>query len=383
MIARDSVDGIAASGGEIVALGPATGSRIRDFCAACLAQRGRLPKVLSWGDFVTDAGRLEAMLHAGDYLRLDTPDRDIASQASLLGAGTSARDLEQGAIGSPAALSAGLVAGIRAASAIARRKGALVSCDADDVARAFDKTATLQALQAAGVPTARMLPGVTGWETLCGAMDAARMSRVFVKLRHGSSASGMIALARNGEQWLAITTAVVGGEGGLHATRRVRRLIDRRKIASLIDRLAPLGLHCEAWLPKIGISGRTVDVRVVVIGETLMPVLRMSRHPMTNLQLDSERGPAALLVRRIGEEAWQSALRSVQHAATCFPGLHTMGVDLAILADERRHAVLEVNAFGDHVKDVTVDGIHSHELQVKRIDWLLQQAVAPMSEAAA
>lgn len=380
---RAEAAGRSAPGGEIVVLGPETGSRIRSFAAACEAYRGRRPRLLSWAEFVAAPARLETMLSAGDYLRVETPDRDLAARASLYGAGTRVDELSDGVIGEPARLCAGLVAGIEMATGIARRKGAMVSCEARDVARAFDKTATLEALAAAGVPTARVLPRVSGWESLCAAMSAARMSRVFVKVRHGSSASGMMALARNGREWLAITTAVVDGAGLLRATKDVRRMHDRREIAALIDRLAPLGLHCEAWLPKIGIGGRTADVRVVVIGETLVPVLRMSRHPMTNLHLDGERGPVDLLVQRIGEDSWESAITSVRRAAACFPSLQAVGVDLAILADGRRHAVLEVNAFGDYVKDVKVDGLDSHEIQVRAIDRLLRERAAQATGAAA
>ena len=380
---RAGAAGSGAPGGEIVVLGPATGSRIRSFAAACEAYRGRPPSILSWADFPAAPARLDALLEAGDYLRIETPDRDLASQASLYGGGTSEAELGGGAIGSPSRLCAGLIAGIEAATGIARQKGAMVSCEARDVARAFDKTATLEALVAAGVPTARVLPGVSGWDSLCAAMSTAPMARVFVKVRHGSSASGMMALARNGGEWLAITTAVVDAAGTLRATKNVRRLHGRQEIADLVNRLAPLGLHCEAWLPKIGIGGRTADVRVVVIGETLVPVLRLSRHPMTNLHLDGERGLVDLLVQRIGEEAWQSAIQSVRRAATCFPSLQAAGVDLAILADGRRHAILEVNAFGDYVKDVTVDGLDSHAIQVRAIDRCLREHAAHATEAAA
>ena len=44
-----------------------------------------------------------------------------------------------------------------------------------------------------------------------------------------------------------------------------------------------------------------------------------------------------------------------------------VGVDAAILVGDRRHAVLEVNAFGDHVKGVTYRGFTPQEWQI--IHW--------------
>ncbi len=351
--------------GEIVTLGASGGSRVASVRAACIAERGRPPRALSWSDFLSNPARLDAIMAKGDYLRIDTPDGDDV--------GLCADDAANRGLAPPGDLVARLVAGIAMATNIAERKGVLVSCCAADVARAFDKTATLAALRAAGVPTPRVLSGVSDWTSLRAAMDGARMARVFVKLRHGSSAAGMMALARNRDDWIATTTAWLGPDGALYATKRVRRVQDVREIGDLVDRLGALGLHGEEWLPKIGLDGRTVDVRVVLVGDTIMPILRLSRYPMTNLHLDNERGPVDPLIARIGEPAWASALASVRAAAACFPSLQTSGVDLAILNDGRRHAVLEVNAFGDYVKGLEVDGLNPHAAQARRIDRLLRQ----------
>jgi hypothetical protein len=381
---------------RIVALGSSTGSRLTSFIRACTEYFGNPPAILSWRDFLSAPERLEALLGPHAYLRVDTPDRDIGSLAALYRAGAPVAaaagyatlpdeehaSLADGAIGSPAQLAFGLVAGIKEAAEIAAGRSAAMSCTAEDVALAFDKTESLRALCAGTVPTPRMLPEVVGWDALVAAMEISRMRRVFVKVRHGSAASGMVAIARNAEQWVAFTTAVLTSDGELRATKRVRRVVDRIELAQLIDRLASLGLHCEEWLPKIGIGDRTVDLRLVMIGNAFVPVLRTSRHPMTNLHLDGDRGSPEPLIRRIGDAAWNSAIESASKAARCFPGLHTTGVDLAILADGRRHAVLEVNAFGDYIKDIAVGGLDSHQIQVRSIDARLRSA-ARLAEAAA
>lgn len=375
----------------IVSLGPESGPRHASFAAAC-ESLGRRVQMIGWGAFLADPTILDSALHPGAYLRFDTPDQDIASIAALYRAGeASARGqgiatlppgsearLAQGDIGSPAQLAFGLAAAVDMASHIARRRGASMSTNAEEVACSFDKTATLGRLREAAVPMPRYVLAVTDFDTLADVMEAVRMPRMFVKLRHGSAAAGMIALARNGNHWRAITTAEPYADG-IRATRRLRRLTSRTEIAQLIDRLSPLGLHAEAWLPKIGIDGRVADVRLVMLADgTIFPVLRTSRHPMTNLHLGGARGPVEPLIRRIGADSWKAILATARKAARCFPASHVLGLDIAVLTDGHSHAVLEVNVFGDFVKDVTVDGLTPHEAQIRQISAMLagQKAAA-------
>lgn len=371
----------------IIALGPASGPRHDAFAAACLTRTGAPPRTLSWTDFLARPAALADMLSPRTYLRIDSPDQDPAALAALYRAAGAPQDeaaLADGAIGAPSHLAAGIVAGITTAEAIAATQGALISTSAADAALAFDKSATLARLAAAGIPTPRVLPDIAGFDTLVAAMAATGTPRVFVKLRHGSAAAGMVALARAGDRWQAVTTATIDDEGRLHATRAVRRLSDRAAIAALIDRLAPLGLHVEAWLPKIGIAGRIADLRLVLVeGGAIYPVLRTSRHPMTNLHLGGERGPVAPLIARIGAAAWEALLDSARATAAAFPASHALGVDIAMLADGRRHAVLEANIFGDFVKRLSIDGLSPHEAQVERIRARLDaHAAHPARDAA-
>ena len=379
---------------DIVVLGPASGPRHDAFAAACIERNGVAPRNLSWTRFLADPSTLAEWLGPDTYLRIDTPDQDPVALAALYRAGAAAgvdiiagddeAALAEGLIGAPTQLAAGIVAGIGAAEAIATARRATISTSAADAALAFDKRATLVRLAAAGIPTPRALPDVTGFDALVAAMANAGTSRVFVKLRHGSAAAGMVALARAGTRWLAVTTAALDSDGRIRATRAVRRLDDRTAIAALIDRLAPLGLHVETWLPKIGIAGRVADLRLVAVeGGAIYPVLRTSRHPMTNLHLGGDRAPVAPLIARIGEAAWAAVLASARATARLFPASHALGIDIAVLADGRRHAVLEANIFGDFVKELSIDGLSPHAAQVKRIHARLDaRAAHPARDAA-
>ena len=72
----------------------------------------------------------------------------------------------------------------------------------------------------------------------------------------------------------------------------------------------------------------------------------MSTHPFTNLNLGNARVPMRPIVARLGEE-WNAIVRTAQRTARLFPGSLTLGIDVLVSPDFRKHSVLEVNAFGN------------------------------------
>lgn len=388
----------AASRFRLIAIGAASGPR-RDSITETYGQMaGRPSASLSWAEALGGGPRFASLVDADSFIRFDSPDQDRTALAALyrLGeglaraAGLETLSAEQfaatrdGDIGSPGQLACGLARASGQLGAAGKVAGARVSVDAADLACAFDKPASLARLAAAGIPVPDILPIAGGFDALEAAMARAPMPRVFVKLRHGSAAAAMVALARHGADWIATTTAVIGEDGRPYATRAVRRLRDRQEIAAIVDRLAPLGLHVERWLPKFGIDGRTIDLRLVVIGgEQVFAVVRASRHPMTNLHIGGERSPADALAAQMGDTAWNALLDTGRRAARQFPSALAVGIDMAVLADGRRHIVLEVNIFGDHIRDFAVAGQTIHQAQVSEIARIMAaQRLARQAEAA-
>ena len=241
-----------------------------------------------------------------------------------------------------------------------------------DVEIMFDKCRCHARLAAAGVAVPR---GITAgpircFDELSAAMRSNGVRRVFVKLAHGSSASGVVAYQVNpdGRQRAITTVEMVrqGGELVLYNSRRLCTYDDPRQIAELIDALARHRVHVEQWIPKAGIDGRTLDLRVLVIaGQVRHCVARMSRSPLTNLHLLNERANETRVRRRMGEQAWHAAMASCERAMACFPQSLHGGVDLLISADFRLHAVLEVNAFGDLLPGALWHGMDSYEAEIK------------------
>lgn len=219
----------------------------------------------------------------------------------------------------------------------------------------FDKRRAHALLAAAGVPVPRALGGaaVDGWDDLRERLRAAGLRRVFVKPAHGSSASGVVALEFGPRGQVLATTSAEPAGGQLHNSLRVRRHRSERQVAELVDRLAPDGLHVEQWIPKASQSGRSADLRVVVVaGRATHAVVRTGSQPMTNLHLGGARGSLAS-AREAAGAAWPALLETAERAAACFPDSLMVGVDVLPTAGWRRALVGEVNAFGDLLPNLT------------------------------
>ncbi|MFO0977449.1 MAG: STM4014 family protein [Planctomycetaceae bacterium] len=238
----------------------------------------------------------------------------------------------------------------------------------DDIMVMFDKRQCQSLLRSRGVSVPEVLGFVESWESLVRLMDDSDAHRVFVKLPHSSSASGVIALQRNGQRWVARTSVeIVRAEDGprLYNSLSVQRYDDRETIAAIVNELGRSGLHVERWVPKAGFAGRTFDLRVVVIaGEVRHTVMRTSVTPMTNLHLGNARGDLEALRQQIPEASWNDAMESCRHAAGCFPDSLYLGIDLLFTPGFRSHVIVEANAFGDLLPGILSNGQTTYEAEL-------------------
>lgn len=252
-------------------------------------------------------------------------------------------------------------------------RGARFTSHPEDIALVFDKRRCHRFLAARGVPQAPSLGNVRSFDQLRERMRSERRGRVFVKLNHGSSASGVVAYETSPRGEQAFTTVEIGrspvdGAVALYNTRRIRLVRDRREIAALVDALCRLDVHVEAWVPKAGLDGRRFDLRVLTIaGEPAHVVVRKSRQPMTNLHLLNDRGSGEGVRARMGEEAWERLLATARRVASAFPRSLHLGLDVAVPPGFRSHVVLEVNAFGDWLKGVLHEGRSPYECELRAL----------------
>ncbi|MCX4776400.1 STM4014 family protein [Streptomyces sp. NBC_01264] len=313
-------------------------------------------RVIPWLDVLT--GR--AVFRAGESVRIDSPGEDPEVERLLRGTADTTRVEGTGRWYRRFTEAAHAVGrGVRSA-------GGTLTCDPDDLAVLFDKRLCHGVLAAAGTPVpASPTSGpdavrapVRGWEEVRSLLALPGYRRAFVKLAHGSSASGVLAVETGAGGRIRATTSVERApSGALHNSLRLRRYEDERVIGAVVDALAPDGLHVERWLPKASQQGRSADLRVVVIGgRATHAVVRTAAGPLTNLHLGGARGDLDAAVAAVTEAGgcWEAdALAVCERAAAAFPRTLCVGVDLLPALGWRGFAVGEVNAFGDLLPRLT------------------------------
>lgn len=321
--------------------------------------------------------RGEAAFEPGETVRIDSPGENAEVERLLRGADDPTR------VEGSARWYAGFRTAVGEVARAASAAGAETLSSPGDLAALFDKRLCHARLAAAEVPVPPSPTSgpdaaeVRGWSDVRALMREHRMPRAFVKLAHGSSASGVLAVETAGPGRVRASTSVErDAEGRLYNSLRVRRYTTEQEVGALVDALAPDGLHIERWLPKASQRGRAADLRIVVVGgRATHAVVRTSLSPMTNLHLGGARGDldeVRAAVSAVGG-CWREALAVCERAAACFPGTLCVGVDLLPAAGWRRFAVGEVNAFGDLLPGLTglpgsgAEGLDTYAAQVAAV----------------
>ena len=363
-------------------LGQPGSRRTGGFLAACRRHGLPEPRVIPWEAALSPGFDAAARFSGVDALRIETPADCPAAERILLARGYAARQAENHHPALDPAACAALpdddgqlrhqrqwYLGFRSVLADiddwCRRAGVRPMNAPGEIAVLFDKLATHDVLEPAGVPMPATGGECGGFDHLVAIMDRG-MDRVFLKPRHGSSASGVMAIARNRRgDWRAVTTAAVDGNF-IRNLKRPREIRDQDELRSTVNAVARQHALVESWFPKATLDGRAFDLRVVVVsGMAAHVVVRTSRGPITNLHLDNRRGDLKATWQAVGDPAWREALRLAERAAHCFPSCHYVGVDVMIGTGRRKAAVAEVNAFGDLLHHERWRGQDPWELEVE------------------
>ena len=265
-------------------------------------------------------------------------------------------------------------------ASVMREEGGRWLQDPKQVATCFDKPAAREVIAHSGVPTPRQLGPISSFEDLRTRMRDAGVGRVFVKLRHGASATGCVAVASSRGRFRGVTTVALAREGGTwfpFNSLRLRRLDGEMAVARVVDLLSDHGMFAEAWVPKAVLGGRSVDLRVLVLdGALAHAVVRLGAGPMTNLHLGNQRAPVEALRDQMALGVWERIEGSCRAVAQAFAKMQYVGVDVAVTSGLRGHRVLEVNAFGDELNHVLHGGLAPHEAQVACLSGSLAPAEA-------
>ena len=360
------------------------GSRRTQLFQDALSRAGRpAARVVSFIDLLREKLSIAGLVSAETVVRVDSPGKDFETERALLHAGSEAAsgehfagitpeevdqlEFERGKILYPRQWYLGLCKALQIVES--QLPDCFVMNSFEDIAVMFDKPRCQAVLKNHGIPIARGLGEIESFADLRGRMMETGCARVFIKLAHGSSASGVIAYESNGVRHRATTTVEVKKDGNklhLYNSRQIRLYEDVGEIEELVNELCRHRVYVERWLPKAGIDGNTFDLRVVVIaGRAMHSVVRLGRHPMTNLNLLGGRGNLERVVQRIGSAGWAAIQRTCEQVmASCFPKSLYAGIDLRISPDYRHHHVLEVNAFGDLLPDVLCNEKDTYESEI-------------------
>ena len=239
---------------------------------------------------------------------------------------------------------------------------------------ALDKCATKIRLLQNGVPTPAYYPkGASSYEQLRALMEQEHVYRVFIKPRYGSGAAGVAAFCiqpKNGRELLY--TALQLEDGRLFNTKRVVKSSNVTENRLLLDLLLSQQTIVEQWQPKDVLSdGITYDLRAVCQqGELRFLVPRGAHSPITNLHLNDMALDLEQL--QISPELAAQIQDCCRQAARCFPGLHTVGLDLLIPPRNNgaiRPMVIEVNGQGDLIyKDIFAH----NTIYQKQVEYLIE-----------
>ncbi len=377
---------------RFVVLGNPESNRVSFFQKSLLRCQGQSPaRVVSWLGFLRGEESLTSALQeaGGDaavWLRIESTGKNPDVERELIALGAEHRDLGAATrIDSDGARSLEedtgrirylrqrhlgfLEALTRVETAIARVPVKVMS-PPRAIALMFDKPRCHARCEELGVPVPKGLGSPDSYAALREAMKAAGLRRVFVKPAHSSSASGVIALAVQGAKVAARTSVELergpDGEVRLYNSRKIRRYSKELDVALIVDTLCREGVQVEEWVPKASLEGKTCDLRIVVIGGRAQhTVVRTSESPMTNLHLKNPRGDLETFKSLVGEEGWTRVRRTAEQAAEAVAeGAIYAGVDVAVARGLGRDAVLEVNAFGDLLPRVLVDGRDTYAAEI-------------------
>ncbi|WP_179215742.1 STM4014 family protein [Paenibacillus sp. MY03] len=245
--------------------------------------------------------------------------------------------------------------------------------DPADIAAMTDKRRTQELLAAAGIAIPRPVVGdepITGYESLRNAMLKARMHRVFTKLASGSAASGVIAYQLHPVTGAEIAMTTIGMERYnarppiFYNSGKLKRYTESADIAAIMNWLYRHGAYAEQWIAKRGHDGRAFDIRQLVVGgKPCHAIARVSRTPITNLHLRSER--MSLEEAGLAEEAIRRVGSTAAAAAAVFPRSAVAGIDVLVAEGSDRCYVADVNPFGDLLYGALHEGLDPYEWEMR------------------
>jgi hypothetical protein len=362
---------------DLVVIAPPESRRVRALQNSLLEAGLPPARALSWLEIMAGVP-LSQHVFANTIVKLDSPSEDWETDKALLALGYNLPDLDReyarvnvqnlehdlGVILSSRQWFLGFNHVLQNIKLQLEQLGKSAMNHPTDIAVMFDKRATHQKLEAAGIVVPPALMPVQNFDELVAQMEQQNWNRVFIKLAHGSGAAGAIALETHRGNWQATSTVEIAG-GKLYNTKRLWKYRNFAQIKHLVNLVCQQRVHVEKWLPKASFEHKIFDLRVVVIAGIAKHVLvRASSGTITNLHLGNERGNWDGVREKLGD-TWLEIQKTCETSMALFPNSLYAGVDALVQTDWSRHAILELNAFGDYHRNVFVNGLDTYQTQLE------------------
>jgi glutathione synthase/RimK-type ligase-like ATP-grasp enzyme len=375
----------AAENRTVLLLGNPENRRAQLFAAAFSRLGCAELRIVSWLDFIRDPEALASRLTSCDWLRIESPGENFEVERALLTLGVSdpggldgsslnvakiaELQFENGRILPSRQWYIGWrIALDRVREILERFPGCRAMNSPRDIGVMFDKARCHEILAGHRVAATELLGAPESFAHLRQIMEEHGRRRIFLKPRHSSSASGVVAFEIGPASQQAFSSVEIVRENGqvkLFNSLTVRRYQSVGEIAELVDAVCRERCIAEAWFPKAGLENLIFDLRVLVIaGAAQHTVVRQSATPITNLHLGNRRGSIEKLRQRMGSENWRAALSVCERAAGAFPDSLYVAVDLLVAPGFRRFAVAEVNAFGDLLPNLEYQGMDTYAAEL-------------------
>lgn len=228
-----------------------------------------------------------------------------------------------------------------------------------EILTVFNKSETIKHLKNNGVTVPLQL-NCNSYSHLKQTMLEKQIHQVFLKPKAGSSASGIMAFRYRNEKSLHLYTTIDLKDDTLFNSLKLKHYNTENRIHQIWSKIPFKSLHVELWLPKYKEEKLNIDFRVVVInGKSEFVVPRGSTHTITNLHLGNEKLDLNKL--NLDSNTITKIKKIAERAMRCYPKLFYAGVDV-LLTPKKQVYVLEINAFGDMLLNITNTNNHTtHE----------------------
>lgn len=356
----------------LLVIGNPENRRVTGFVAEARAS-GVAVQVLEWLRLIEEPGCLLERPERELGVRIDSWGENVAVERALLRRGlpyvdqwpgASRLDLDQidaataqrGRVAAPRQAHQGLRSLLgQLTGLLAQRPGWRCLQPISAIAKLFDKRACHVLAAHLGLRQPELLPDAASPEQLLASLRERGVTRAYVKLTCGSSAS-CLALVELGVHGPSVVTSLELSDGCFYNSLKVRRYAGAQQIERVLGFLLGEGAIVEGAIDKLPSAGRHADVRLLAVrGVAPFAVLRTSVVPITNLHLGGQRGDLEQYRLKLPEGAWQEAVGLVERLASALGTWH-LGADVAFERASGRPYLLEGNAFGDLLPGLQRDG---------------------------